>query len=63
MPRLNPRVMHSFTEETLKQIDDLAARWGGVVNLPKSQVIREAVNRCWLAEQDQAKNGKTKSHA
>jgi hypothetical protein len=60
MPRQNPRVMHSFTDETLAQIADLAILWGGVGDLPKSQVIREAIRRCWLAEQEQAKNGKKK---
>jgi hypothetical protein len=54
--------MHSFTPESLAQIADLAKRWGGVASLPKSQVIREAVKRCWLAEQDETKNGRKKSH-
>jgi hypothetical protein len=58
MPRITPREMYSVTEETRRQIADLATRWGGVASLPKSQVIREAVRRCWLAEQNQAKNGK-----
>jgi hypothetical protein len=60
MPREKPRVMYSVTDETLAQIDDLATLWGGVGDLPKSQVIREAVRRCWLAEQEQSQNGKKK---
>jgi hypothetical protein len=54
------QVMHNFTPETLAQVADLAKRWGGLVPLPKSQVIREAIRRCWLAEQDEHKNGKKK---
>jgi hypothetical protein len=60
MPRTTPREMYSVTEETQRQIADLATRWGGVASLPKSQVIREAIRRCWLAEQDEPKNGKKK---
>jgi hypothetical protein len=53
MPRQNClQVQHSFSPETLAQIADLAKRWGGVASLPKSQVIREAIRRCWLAEQN-----------
>jgi hypothetical protein len=55
--------MHSFTPESLAQIAELAKRWGGVASLPKSQVIREAIRRCWLAEQEQPKNGKQKTNA
>jgi hypothetical protein len=54
------QVMHSFTPETLAQVADLAKRWGGLASLPRSQVIREAIRRCWLAEQHEHKNGKKK---
>lgn len=63
MPRAIPRVMYSVTEETIAQIADLATLWGGISDLPKSQVIREAIRRCWLAEREQAKNGEAKSNA
>lgn len=44
MPETKPTQMR-LPAETLRKILDLAAKWGGVRALPRTQVVIEAVDR------------------
>jgi hypothetical protein len=47
-----PAIRRNFhiTDETAREIKELAGFWGGVNPMPAAQVIREAVRRAHAAE-------------